>query len=42
MKKSIDELHSHEDATSLIDGLLFFVGLALLLCVTGILFWSAF
>lgn len=42
MSKSVDELHNHEDATSLMDGLLFFVGITLLLGVTGVLFWSAF
>jgi hypothetical protein len=42
MNKSVDELHNHEDSTSLMDGLLLFVGLALLLGVVGILLWSAF
>lgn len=42
MSKSVDELHNHEDATSLMDGLLFFFGITLLLSVLGVLFWSAF
>jgi hypothetical protein len=42
MSKPVDELHNHEDATSLLDGLLFFFGITLLLGVVGILFWSAF
>ncbi|MEO6974794.1 MAG: hypothetical protein ABI144_02815 [Gallionella sp.] len=42
MSKSVDGLHNHEDATSLMDDLLFSIGITLLLGVTGILFWSAF
>ena len=42
MSKYVDELHNHEDATSLKDGILLFLGLILLLGFAGILFWSAF
>ena len=42
MSKYVDELHNREDATSLKDGVLFFLGLVLLLGFAGILFWSAF
>jgi CHASE3 domain sensor protein len=42
MSKSVEELHNHEDATSLKDGLLFFFGLVLLLGAVGVFFWSAF
>jgi hypothetical protein len=42
MNKSVDELHNHEDATSLTDGLKFYFGLILLLGIIGVMFWSAF
>jgi len=42
MSKSVDELHNHEDATSLMDGLRFFFGLILFLALLGVVFWSAF
>ncbi len=42
MNKSVDELHNHEDAASLKDGLLLFFGLVFLLGMVGVLFWSAF
>jgi len=42
MNKSVEELHNHEDATSLKDGLLIFFGLIFLLGLIGIFFWSAF
>ncbi len=42
MSKSVEELHNLEDATSLMDGLLFFFGLTLLLGLLGVIFWSAF
>ena len=42
MSKSVDELHNHEDVTSLTDGLMFFFWLILLLGIVGLLFWSAF
>ena len=42
MSKYVDELHNHEDATSLKDGILFFLGLVFALGIVGVLFWSAF
>jgi hypothetical protein len=42
MSKHIEELHNHEDATSLMDGILFYVGLVFVLGIVGVLFWSAF
>jgi hypothetical protein len=42
MSKSVDELHNHEDVTSLTDGLMFFFWLILLLGIVGLLFWSVF
>ena len=42
MSKSVDELHNREDATSLMDGLKFFLGLIVLLGLLGVIFWSAF
>ena len=42
MSKSVDELHNHEDITSFKDGLLFYIGMMLLIGVVGLLFWSAF
>ncbi len=42
MNTSVDELHNREDATSLMDGLVFFVELILMFGMIGLLFWSAF
>lgn len=42
MSKSVDELHNHEDFTSFKDGLLFYIGMMLLIGVLSLLFWSAF
>jgi hypothetical protein len=42
MSKHVDELHNHEDATSLMDGVLFYLGLVIVLGIVGVLFWSAF
>ena len=42
MSKSVDELHNHEDATSLMDGLRLFFGLIFILALLGVVFWSAF
>jgi hypothetical protein len=42
MNKSVDELHNHEDFTSFKDGLLFYIGLVLVIGVVGLIFWSAF
>ena len=42
MNKPVEELHNREDAVSLMDGILFYLGLTLALGVLGILFWSAF
>ncbi|MGA7594688.1 MAG: hypothetical protein WCA64_05770 [Gallionella sp.] len=42
MNKSVDELHNHEDLSSFKDGLLFYIGLVLVIGVVGLLFWSAF
>lgn len=42
MSKPVDELHNHEDITSFTDGLLFYIGMMLLIGVVGIAFWSAF
>jgi hypothetical protein len=42
MSKSVDELHNHEDITSFRDGVLFYIAMMLLICVVGVVFWSAF
>ena len=42
MSKDVDELHNHEDVTSLMDGVLFYLGLVFVLGIVGVLFWSAF
>jgi len=42
MSKHVEELHNHEDATSLMDGVLFYLGLVFVLGIVGVLFWSAF
>ena len=42
MSKHVDELHNHEDITSLKDGVLFYLGLVVVLGIVGVLFWSAF
>jgi hypothetical protein len=42
MSKYVEELHNHEDATSFMDSVLFFVGITLILCLLGATFWSAF
>lgn len=42
MSKNVDELHNHEDVTSLMDGVLFYLGLVFVLGIVGVLFWSAF
>jgi flagellar biogenesis protein FliO len=42
MSKSVEELHNHEDATSLMDGLRLFFGLIFILALLGVVFWSAF
>ena len=42
MNKTVEELHNVEDATSLKDAILFFLGVTLLLGILGVMFWSAF
>jgi hypothetical protein len=42
MNKTVEELHNVEDATTLRDSILFFLGITLLLCILGLMFWSAF
>jgi hypothetical protein len=42
MSKYVDELHNHEDSTSLVESILLFLGGAILLLALGIVFWSAF
>ena len=42
MDRYVDELHNHEDASSLTDSILFFVGVVILLFSLGAIFWSAF
>jgi hypothetical protein len=42
MSKSVDELHNHEDITSFKDGVLFYIGMMLLIGFVSLLFWSAF
>ena len=42
MNQSVDELHNHEDFTSFKDGMLFYIGMMLLIGVVGISFGSAF
>ncbi len=41
MSKYIEELHATEDASSLKDSILFFLGLVTIVSIAGIVFWVA-
>jgi hypothetical protein len=41
MSKYVEELHSQEDATSVSDSVLFFLGLVAIVSLIGIVFWVA-
>ena len=41
MTKYVEELHTTEDASSVKDSVLFFLGLVLVVSLVGIVFWVA-